>query len=472
MKFEILKNEKIFRDLSMISKNLGQDCYVVGGFVRDFILGKPVKDVDVVIVGGDGSEFAEEFSKIVGGRVDIFKTYRTAKVTIPNGIDVEFVGARKESYVRGSRNPVVEQGTLEEDLMRRDFTINSLAICLCDDDRFGDLVDLFNGYKDLTENKIIRTPVDPNITFRDDPLRMLRCIRFASTLGFKIDDNTWIEMVSYSRNIEWIAKERISSEFCKILCSNNPKYGMMLLETSGLLRYILPEVSALDTTDEGMGGATHKNNFYHSINVLDNMSKVTDNVWLRLAALLHDIGKTSTKRYEPGRGWTFYNHEHIGSSMIPNIFKRLFLPMGQEMDYVCRLVDMHMRPQTIANDNVTDSAVRRLCSDFGPGISDLITLCECDLTTKNLDKKQGFLNRFRRVRELIDDLQAKDYVRLFQPVLSGNDIMNLLGIRQGRVVGVLKDYLKEEILENRVPNEKEALTEILYKKAKELGVIR
>jgi poly(A) polymerase len=469
MWFKELNKNEVFNSLSKITDRLGLQSFVVGGFVRDYILGIKSSDIDIVVVGS-GIDLAKEYCKEVGGTLSIYASYGTAAVKTPWGEEVEFVGARKESYTRGSRNPVVSSGSLSDDLGRRDFTINAMAICLCGDSRFGELIDMFNGYTDL-QNGIIKTPVDPNITFLDDPLRSLRCIRFASRYGFKIEDNTWNGLVRNASLIGNIVWERISSEVCKILEGNNPKYGMELLQECGILKIILPEVSRLDTNDLTATTKPHKNNFWHSISVLDNVSKVSGNIWLRWAALLHDIGKESTKHYDPITGWSFYNHELVGADMIKPIFTRFKLPLGDEYSYVYRLVSMHMRPQTIANNEVTDSAVRRLCNDFGPGIEDLITLCECDITTKNLDKKNTFIERFGRVRDMIKDLQERDYIRLFQPVLGGDDIMRILNLRPGRLVGELKEFLKESILDGKIDNRREDLERLLIDKARDIGLI-
>ena len=467
--FSELEKQKVFKDISDIADQLGIECYVIGGYVRDLILGYPSHDIDIVVVGS-GIQIAEAFHKRVGGKLSIYQSYGTAMVNY-SGIEVEFVGARKESYERGSRNPIVENGTLEDDQLRRDFTINAMAICL-NKSRFGELVDPFNGIEDL-KNGIIRTPTDPTITFSDDPLRMLRCIRFATRFGFDIDQITWQGVCQNSQRLEIIVQERITDELNKIILSSDPKRGFVLLKEAGLLQQIIPELTVLDTNDKVGEDYVdfHKNNFWHSVNVLDNMAKRSDGLWIRWAALLHDIGKEPTKRHDPVKGWTFYDHEHMSARMIPKLFTRMKQPLGEEMKYVQTLVELHMRPQIIANDQVTDSAVRRLCSDAGDYIDDLMTLCECDLTTRNLEKKQHFLNNFRKVREMIEDLKQRDFKRLFQPCIDGNQIMELLNLRPSREVGILKQVLKDAVLDNIVPNEPEPLKELLYQKAREIGVL-
>ena len=382
--------------------------------------------------------------------------------------EVEFVGARKESYQRNSRNPIVEDGTLEDDQNRRDFTINAMAICL-NKERFGELVDPFNGLDDMWDG-IIRTPLDPDITFSDDPLRMLRCIRFATRLKFYIDDETFSALERNAERIKIISAERINEELNKILMTNTPSRGFVDLQRCGLLRLILPEVSNLDIVEERAGKA-HKNNFYHTLEVLDNTAKVSDNLWLRWAALLHDIGKTKSKRWDNQQGWTFHSHDHIGARMVPGIFKRLKLPQDGQMKYVQLMVDMHMRPIIIADTQVTDSAVRRLVNDAGDYTDDLMLLCEADITSKNQARKQQFKNNYTLVREKIADLAQRDYKRLLQPCIDGNEIMQMFNLQPSREVGILKQYLKEAVLDNVVENEREPLMELLMKKAKEMNLI-
>ena len=471
---EIL-DKPMFRKISQAADNLGLDCYVVGGYVRDIFLQRPSNDIDVVVVGS-GIRVAEELKNILGRKahVSVFRNYGTAQVKYL-GTEVEFVGARRESYRRDSRKPIVEDGTLEDDQNRRDFTINALAICL-NKDRFGELVDPFDGLYDM-EDGIIRTPLDPDITFSDDPLRMMRCVRFATLLNFFIEEETFDALARNRERIKIISGERISEELNKILLSPVPSKGFVDLHRCGLLELILPELSALDNV-EVRNGRAHKNNFYHTLEVLDNVARSTNSadtssetkLWLRWAALLHDIGKTKTKRWEHPQGWTFHNHNFIGAKMVPGIFRRLKLPLDMKMKYVQKLVDLHMRPIVIADEEVTDSAVRRLLNDAGDDINDLMTLCEADITSKNEVRKHQFLNNFRLVREKLKDLEERDYKRLLQPVIDGNEIMELFDLKPSREVGLLKQYLKEAVLDNRVANEREPLMNLLLEKAAELGL--
>ncbi len=471
---EIL-DKPMFRKISQAADNLGLDCYVVGGYVRDIFLQRPSNDIDVVVVGS-GIRVAEELKNILGRKahVSVFRNYGTAQVKY-QGTEVEFVGARRESYRRDSRKPIVEDGTLEDDQNRRDFTINALAICL-NKDRFGELVDPFDGLYDM-EDGIIRTPLDPDITFSDDPLRMMRCVRFATQLNFFIEEETFDALARNRERIKIISGERISEELNKILLSPVPSKGFVDLHRCGLLELILPELSALDNV-EVRNGRAHKNNFYHTLEVLDNVARSTNSadtssetkLWLRWAALLHDIGKTKTKRWEHPQGWTFHNHNFIGAKMVPGIFRRLKLPLDMKMKYVQKLVDLHMRPIVIADEEVTDSAVRRLLNDAGDDINDLMTLCEADITSKNEVRKHQFLNNFRLVREKLKDLEERDYKRLLQPVIDGNEIMELFDLKPSREVGLLKQYLKEAVLDNRVANEREPLMNLLLEKAAELGL--
>ena len=380
-------------------------------------------------------------------------------------LEVEFVGARKESYTRGSRKPIVEDGTLEDDQNRRDFTINALAVCL-NKDRFGELVDPFDGVYDM-EDGIIRTPLDPDITFSDDPLRMMRCIRFATQLNFYIEDETFEALERNAERIKIISGERVEEELNKIMMTPTPSKGFVDLQRCGLLKLIMPELSVLDIV-ETRGGRAHKNNFYHTLEVLDNVCKKSDNLWLRWAALMHDIGKTKSKRWDPLVGWTFHNHNYLGAKMVPDIFRRMKLPMDAKMKYVQKMVDLHMRPIAIADDVVTDSAVRRLINDAGDDIDDLMTLCEADITSKNQVRKQRFLENFRMVREKLADLKEKDFKRLLQPVIDGNEIMEMFNLKPSREVGTLKQTLKNAVLDNKVPNEREPLMELLMKKAKSM----
>ena len=499
-----LLDQEIFHQISTAADRLGVECYVVGGYVRDIFLERPSNDIDVVVVGS-GIEVASELKRMLGRKahLSVFRNFGTAQVKIKRHgeeIEVEFVGARKESYSHDSRKPIVEDGTLEDDQNRRDFTINAMAICL-NRDRFGELVDPFNGLADL-EDGIIATPLEPGITFSDDPLRMMRCIRFATQLNFQIEDETFEALERMADRIKIVSGERIEVELNKIIMSPHPSKGFVDLQRSGLLNIILPELAALDIVEQKNGRA-HKNNFYHTLEVLENVVKThpqplpvwrgedtpnSDNLdmqgncpppykegqgqglYLRWAALLHDIGKTKSKRWEPAIGWTFHNHNYIGAKMVPDIFRRLKLPMGPEMKYVQKLVDLHMRPQVIADSEVTDSAVRRLLNDAGDDIDDLMTLCEADITSKNEVKKKLFLENFRMVREKLADLKEKDYKRLLQPVIDGNEIMQLFNLKPSREVGTLKQFLKDAVLDNRVENEREPLMQLLMEKAHKMGL--
>ena len=470
-------DQEIFHQISIIADRLGVECYVVGGYVRDIFLERPSNDIDVVVVGS-GIAVAQALKKELGKKahLSVFKNFGTAQVKFMRTEDggtrkeyeVEFVGARKESYSHDSRKPVVEDGTLEDDQCRRDFTINALAICL-NRDRFGELVDPFDGLYDL-EDGLIRTPLDPDITFSDDPLRMLRCVRFATQLRFDIEQETKDALRRNVQRLKIISGERIAEELNKILLAAHPSIGLLELHDSGLLQLILPELSALDIV-ETRNGRAHKNNFYHTLEVLENVCKTDQSqLWLRWAALLHDIGKTKSKRWDNQQGWTFHNHNFIGAKMVPEIFRRLKLPLDAKMKYVQKLVDLHMRPIVIADEEVTDSAVRRLMNDAGDDIDDLMLLCEADITSKNEVRKKRFLENFRIVREKLADLKEKDYKRLLQPVIDGNEIMEIFHLKPSPVVGTLKQYLKDAVLDNQVANEREPLMELLMEKAKELGL--
>ena len=474
-------NQAVFRLISEAADRLGLECYVVGGYVRDIFLERPSNDIDVVVVGS-GIAVAEELKRMLGRKahLSVFRNFGTAQVKFhQKGVEyeVEFVGARKESYSHDSRKPIVEDGTLEDDQNRRDFTINAMAICL-NKNRFGELVDPFNGLADL-EDGIIATPLDPEITFSDDPLRMMRCIRFATQLNFQIEDETFEALERIADRIKIVSGERIKDELNKIILASHPSIGFEYLQRSGLLNIILPELAALDIVEKKNGRA-HKNNFYHTLEVLENVvssfnlppSTLHQNeLWLRWAALLHDVGKTKSKRWDPAVGWTFHNHNIIGAKMVPVIFRRLMLPMDAKMKYVQKLVDLHMRPIAIADDEVTDSAVRRLMNDAGEDIDDLMTLCEADITSKNEVRKKIFLENFRMVREKLADLKEKDYVRLLQPVIDGNEIMEMFHLQPSREVGVLKQFLKDAVLDNRVENEREPLMKLLMEKAKQMGLV-
>lgn len=471
-----LLDKDIFHLIADAADNLGMECYVVGGYVRDLFLERPSNDIDVVVVGS-GVLIAEQVKKVLGKRahLSVFRNFGTAQVKLKDGTELEFVGARKESYNRNSRKPIVEDGTLEDDQNRRDFTINAMAVCL-NNGRFGELVDPFDGVYDL-EDGIIRTPLDPDITFSDDPLRMMRCVRFATQLNFYIEDETFDAILRNRQRLEIVSGERIADELNKIMMAPHPSKGFMDLYRSGLLELILPELIQLDIV-EIRNGRKHKNNFYHTLEVLENICKSRDaagqdpsnELWVRWAALLHDIGKPRSKRWDNQQGWTFHNHNYIGAKMVPEIFRRLKLPLDAKMKFVKKLVDLHMRPIAIADDEVTDSAVRRLLNDAGDDIDYLMRLCEADVTSKNEVRKAQFRENFRLVREKIALLREKDYKRLLQPVIDGNEIMQMFNLKPCEVVGVLKKTLKDAVLDNKVANEREPLMELLLKRAKELGL--
>ncbi|WP_337640628.1 CCA tRNA nucleotidyltransferase [Prevotella sp.] len=472
---EILDKD-IFHKIGEAADGMGVECYLVGGYVRDIFLERPTNDIDVVVVGS-GIEVAKKLQQLLGtnpktgkprAHLAVYRNFGTAQVKFYD-TEVEFVGARKESYNRLSRKPIVEDGTLEDDQNRRDFTINAMAICL-NKDRFGELVDPFDGIYDL-EDGIIRTPLDPDITFSDDPLRMMRCVRFSAQLRFFIEDETFEALSRNAERIKIVSGERIADELNKIMKTAQPSRGLAELQRCGLLQLIIPELAALDIV-ETRNGRAHKNNFYHTLEVVDNVAKHSDNLWLRWAALFHDVGKTKSKRWEPALGWTFHNHNYIGAKMIPSIFRRMKLPMDAKMKYVEKLVDLHMRPIVIADEVVTDSAVRRLMNDAGDDIDDLMTLCEADITSKNEVRKKRFLENFRMVREKLTDLKERDYKRLLQPVIDGNEIMEMFSLQPCREVGQLKQYLKDAVLDNRVPNEREPLMALLLEKAKEMGLAK
>lgn len=463
-----LLDKDIFHHISNAADKLGLECYVVGGYVRDLFLERPSNDIDVVVVGS-GIQVASELKAVLGKKahLSVFRNFGTAQVKYKH-TEVEFVGARRESYIHDSRKPVVEDGTLEDDQNRRDFTINALAVCL-NKARFGELVDPFDGVDDLWDG-IIRTPLDPDVTFSDDPLRMMRCVRFATQLNFFIEDETFEALERNAERIKIISGERIEEELNKIMMTPTPSKGFIDLYRCGLLQIILPELVALDVV-ETRNGRAHKNNFYHTLEVLDNICKHTDNLWLRWAALLHDVGKAKCKRWDAVAGWTFHNHNYVGAKMVPEIFRRLKLPMDSKMKYVQKQVDLHMRPIVIADEEVTDSAVRRLLNDAGEDIDDLMTLCEADITSKNVARKQRFLDNFRSVRKKLKDLKERDYKRLLQPCIDGNEIMEMFHLKPSREVGILKQTLKDAVLDNKVANERESLMELLRNKASELGLI-
>lgn len=459
--------DKIFKIISEAADEQAKECYVIGGYVRDIFLKRESKDIDVVVVGS-GIELAEAVAKKLGKKahLTVFKNFGTAQVKL-NDLEVEFVGARKESYQRDSRKPIVEDGTLEDDQNRRDFTINAMALCL-NKSRFGELVDPFNGMNDL-QNFVLRTPLNPDITFSDDPLRMMRGIRFSAQLGFFLETNTFEAIARNNERISIISKERIADELNKIMMSRKPSVGFILLEKTGLLELIFPELLALKgaETKDGVG---HKDNFYHTLAVLDGLCAHTDNLWLRWAALLHDIGKPRTKRFDARLGWTFHNHNFIGEKMIPEIFRRMKLPTNEKMKYVQKMVSLHMRPIVLSEDEVTDSAVRRLLFDAGDDIDDLMTLCEADITSKNPEKVKRFRSNFQLVRQKLKEIEEKDKVRNFQPPISGLEIMETFHLPACAMVGDIKMRIKDAILDGIIPNEYEAAREFMFRVAREMGV--
>ena len=461
-------DKDIFHKISEAADSLQLECYVVGGYVRDLFLERPSNDIDVVVVGS-GIQVASELKKMLGKKahLSVFRNFGTAQVKYKD-TEVEFVGARKESYQHDSRKPIVEDGTLEDDQNRRDFTINALAVCL-NKDRFGELVDPFDGVYDM-EDGIIATPLDPDVTFSDDPLRMMRCVRFATQLNFQIEPETYEALSRNADRLKIISGERIADEMNKIMLSKHPSSGFYYLKDTGLLELIMPELCAMDKV-ETRNGRAHKNNYDHTMEVLENVCKHSDNLWLRWAALLHDIGKPKSKRWDNQIGWTFHNHNNIGAKMIPSMFRRMKLPMDAKMKYVQKLVELHMRPIVIADEEVTDSAVRRLMNDAGDDIDDLMTLCEADITSKNMQRKQKFLDNFRIVREKLKDLQERDYKRLLQPCIDGNEIMEIVHLKPSREVGTLKQTLKDAVLDNKVANEREPLMQLLMEKAKQMNLI-
>lgn len=468
MHFEQALKNPIFKTIASCAAELETPCYVVGGYVRDFILCRDKgQDIDVVAIG-NGIKLAESVAKELPNapKVSIFKTYGTAMFRF-KGIDLEFVGARKESYKKESRNPEIFEGTIEDDQKRRDFTINALAISLNAND-YGTLIDPFTGIEDL-KNKRIVTPLNPNLTFSDDPLRMLRAIRFATQLEFEIDPSALEAIQKNHRRIQIISKERIVVELHKILESKKPSIGFLLLEKTGLLDLIIPELTALKGIDE-VEGQRHKDNFYHTLEVLDNIAKNTNNLWLRWTALLHDIGKAPTKKFSKKVGWTFHGHELKGSKMVYHLFKRLKMPLNEKMKYVQKLVFMSSRPIAISSANTTDAAVRRLLFDAGDSVEDLMTLCEADITTKNTRKFKIYLDNFKMVRQKMLEVEARDQIRNFQPPISGEDIMKAFELKPCREIGIIKEFIKEAILEGQIPNESSAAHEMMLEKGKQLGL--
>lgn len=457
----------VFKTISRIAGDLGVDAYVIGGYVRDIFLKRGKKDIDIVVIGS-GIELAQKLKHKLGDEafLAVFKNFGTAQVKYQD-LEIEFVGARKESYERNSRKPFVENGSLEDDQNRRDFTINALAIGLTKEN-YGKLLDPFHGVEDL-EKKIIRTPLDPDITYSDDPLRMMRAIRFASQLNFTIEQHSFAAISKNKERISIVSKERISDELNKIILSPVPSVGFKLLFDSGLLQLIFPEMTALYGVDT-IKGKSHKDNFYHTLEVLDNISRNTSDLWLRWAAILHDIAKPATKRFEEGHGWTFHGHEDKGARMVPQIFAKLKLPLNEKMKYVQKLVLLHLRPIVLAKTEITDSAIRRLLFEAGDDIDDLMTLCEADITTKNPNKVQRYLKNFEIVRQKLKDLEERDRIRNWQPPVSGEDIMKIFNIPAGREVGIIKNAIREAILDGHIKNDYDEAFHFMLEKGKELGL--
>lgn len=460
-------DQPVFHHVGNVADSLSRPCYVVGGYVRDIFLHRHSKDIDFVTVGS-GIEVAEAVAATLGKgcQAHVFRNFGTAQVK-RHDLELEFVGARRESYSRDSRKPIVEDGTLDDDLSRRDFTINAMAICV-NASEFGQLIDPFDGLADL-DDQLIRTPLDPDVTFSDDPLRMMRAIRFATQLGFSIVPETFDAITRNADRIDIISKERIADELMKIMASPMPSIGWELLAECGLLIHILPELDAMRGV-ETVNGRGHKDNFYHTLQVVDNVARKSKNVWLRWAALFHDIAKPVTKRWDAKLGWTFHNHNFIGARMIPRIFRDMRLPMNEKMKYVQKMVELHMRPIALVEDVVTDSAVRRLIFDAADDIDDLMTLCEADITSKNEVKVKRFLDNFALVRRKMTELEERDRIRCFQPPVSGEEIMEIFGLRPCREVGTIKEAIKNAILDGVIPNEREAALALMHDEARRLGL--
>lgn len=465
--FAQILDTPVFRTVGEVAESLGMECYVVGGYVRDLILERPSTDIDFVVVGS-GIEVATLCARRLGrhASVTVFRNFGTAQVRT-HGMELEFVGARKESYQRNSRKPIVEDGTLEDDISRRDFTVNAMAVSV-NPSTFGRLVDLYNGAADM-QSRILRTPLDPDITFSDDPLRMMRAIRFATQLDFSILPETFNAIARNASRLRIVSGERIAVELRKIMATPRPSTGWKLLLQSGLLDIILPELKAMQGV-ETVKGRGHKDNFLHTMQVLDNVAAVSDNEWLRWAALLHDIAKPVTKKWDDSTGWTFHNHNFIGSKMVPRLFKRLKLPLDEKMKYVAKLVELHMRPIALVEDSVTDSAVRRLLVDAGDDIEDLMTLCRADITSKNPEKVQRHLQNFEAVKQKMADIEARDALRNYQPPVDGHMIMRTFGLTQSPLVGIIKTHIRESLLNSDTPNDLTLAMNLMYDKARELGL--
>ena len=462
------KNLKLFKIISKIAEENNQQVYIVGGYVRDLLMEKN-KDTDIdFVTEGSGIILAQKVANFINPeiKISVFKTYGTAMFRY-EGIDLEFVGARKESYSEESRNPEVEQGTLEDDQKRRDFTINALAISLNKDD-FGELVDPFNGVEDI-RNRVLRTPLKPEKTYSDDPLRMMRAIRFASTLKFSIEKSSFLAIKKEAERIKIVTIERVMVEFNKIMLSEKPSIGLKLLKDTGLLGLIIPELTALEGIEE-VEGQKHKDNFWHTLEVVDNISKNTDNLWLRWAALLHDIGKAPTKKFVKGTGWTFHGHEFLGSKMVKTLFQRLKLPLGKDMKYVQKMVKLSSRPIALVSDDASDSALRRMLFDAGEDLEDLFTLCKADITTKNSYKQEKFKKNFEYVAKKIKEVEEKDHIRNFQPPITGEEIMAMFNLKPGKEIGILKERVKEAILEGEISNDRDSATAFVLQEAKKIGL--